>query len=131
MKETEILMALQAVLCHVSSRTMEMFVQMSKVYFLDSDILDKLQLRWTIIGYLVQFGLAPYFRVEIFSFTPWSWFSSKVLIKHLIEYLNESKWMLMWYFLIATNGRLLDLSLGLISLAMLALRIICILKRSS
>ena len=41
-KKTEILMVLQAVLCHVSSRTMEMFVQMSKVYFPDSDIPDKL-----------------------------------------------------------------------------------------
>ena len=39
-----------------------------KVYFLDSDILDKLRLGWTMIGYLVQFGLAPYYRVEIFSF---------------------------------------------------------------
>ena len=41
-KKTEILVVLQAVLCHVSSRTMEMFVQMSKVYFPDSDIPDKL-----------------------------------------------------------------------------------------
>ena len=45
-KKTEILMALQAVLCHVFSRTMKMFVQMSKVYFPDSDIPDKLQLGW-------------------------------------------------------------------------------------
>ena len=49
-------MALQVVLCRVSSRTMEMSVQMSKVYFPDSDILDKLQLGRTKIGYLVQFG---------------------------------------------------------------------------
>ena len=48
-KKTEFLMALQAVLCHVSSRTMEMFVQMSKVYFPDSDIPDKLQLGRTKI----------------------------------------------------------------------------------
>ena len=67
MKKTEILMALQAVLCQFSSRTMEMFGQMSKVYFPDSDIPDKLQLRWTKIGYLVQFGLAPYYRAQIFS----------------------------------------------------------------
>ena len=66
-KKTEILMALQAVLCHVSSRSMEMFVQMSKVCFPDSDIPDKLQLGWTKIGYLVQFGLAPYYRVQMFS----------------------------------------------------------------
>ena len=60
-------MALQAVLSHVSSRTMEMLVQMSKVYFPDSDIPDKLQLGWTKIGYLVLFGLAPYYREQIFS----------------------------------------------------------------
>ena len=66
-KKTKILMALQAVLCHVSSRTMEMFVQMSKVYFPDSDIPDKLQLGRTKIGYLVQFGLVPYYRAQIFS----------------------------------------------------------------
>ena len=46
-------MAWQTVLCHVSSRMMEMFVQMSKVYFPDSDIPDKLQLGQTKIGYLV------------------------------------------------------------------------------
>ena len=46
-KKTENLMALQAVLCQVSSRAMEMSMQMSKVYFPDSDILDKLQLGWT------------------------------------------------------------------------------------
>ena len=63
-KKTEINMALRAVLCHVSSRTMEMFMQMSKVYFPDS---DKLQLGWTKVGYLVQFGLAPYYRAQIFS----------------------------------------------------------------
>ena len=67
MKKTEILMALQAVLCQFSSRTMELFGQMSKVYFPDSDIPDKLQLGWTKIGYLVQFGLAPYYRAQIFS----------------------------------------------------------------
>ena len=61
-KKTEILMALQAVLCHVSSRTMEMFVQMSKVYFPDNDILNKLQLGRTKIGYLVQLDLAHYYR---------------------------------------------------------------------
>ena len=66
-KKTEIYMALQAVLCHVSSRTMEMFAQMSKVYFPDSDILNKLQLGWTKIGYLVQLDLAPYYRAQIFS----------------------------------------------------------------
>ena len=66
MKKTEILMALQAVLCHVSSRTMEMFVQMSIVYFPVSDIPDKLQLGRIKIGYLVQFGLAPYYRAQIF-----------------------------------------------------------------
>ena len=59
-------MALQVVLCHVSSRTMEMFVQMSKVYFPDSDIPDKLQLGQTKI-YLAQFGLAPYYRAQTFS----------------------------------------------------------------
>ena len=46
-KKTEHLMALQAVLCQVSSRVMEMSVQISKVYFPDSDIPDKLQLGWT------------------------------------------------------------------------------------
>ena len=67
MKKTEILMALQAVLCLVSSRTTEMFVQMSKFYFPDSYILDKLQLGRAKIGYLVQFGLAPYHRAQILS----------------------------------------------------------------
>ena len=43
-KKTENLMALQAVLCQVSSRAMEMSVQMSKVYIPDSDIPNKLQL---------------------------------------------------------------------------------------
>ena len=66
-KKTEILMALQAVLCHISSRTMEMVGQMSKVYFPDSDIPDKLQLGRTKVGYLVHFGLAPNYRVQIFS----------------------------------------------------------------
>ena len=47
MKKTENLMDLQAVLCQVSSRAMEMFMQMSKVYFPDSDTPDKLQLGWT------------------------------------------------------------------------------------
>ena len=46
---------------------MEVFVQMSKVYFPDSDIPDTLQLGRTKIGYLVQFGLAPYYRAQIFS----------------------------------------------------------------
>ena len=56
-----------AVLCHVSSRTMKMLVQMSKVYFPDSDILNKLQLGRTKIGYLVQFDLAPYYTAQLFS----------------------------------------------------------------
>ena len=46
---------------------MEMFVQMSKIYFPDSDIPDKLQLGRTKIGYLVQFGLVHYYRAQIFS----------------------------------------------------------------
>ena len=53
--------------CATMMEMMEMFVQMSKVYFPDSDIPDKLQLGWTKIGYLAQFGLAPYYRVQIFS----------------------------------------------------------------
>ena len=43
MKKTEILVALQCVLGHVSSRTMEIFLQISKVYFPDSDIPEKMQ----------------------------------------------------------------------------------------
>ena len=45
---------------------MEVFVQMSKVYFPDSDIPDTLQLGRTKIGYPVQFGLPPYYRAQIF-----------------------------------------------------------------
>ena len=60
-------MALQTVLCHVSSRVMEMFVQMSKGYFHDSGIPDKLHLGRIKIGYLVRFGLAAYYRAQIFS----------------------------------------------------------------
>ena len=56
-KQTEIFMALQAVLCYISSRTMEMFVQISKVYFPDSDIPHKLQVGREKIRYLIQFGL--------------------------------------------------------------------------
>ena len=67
MKKTEILVTLQAVLCYISSRMIEMFVQMLKVYFADKDILDKLELGQTKIGYLVQFDLASYYAAQIFS----------------------------------------------------------------
>ena len=99
-KTAEILMGLQAALCHTSSRTMEMFVQMSKDYFPDSNISDKLQLGQTKIGYLVQFGLAPYYieRRYLACYSLKLAFLQSlflVLMKHLTEYLNESKWMLM------------------------------------
>ena len=94
-KTGEILMGFQAVLCHTSSGMMELFVQISKDYFP-----DKLQLGQTKIGYLVQFGLAPYYieRRYLACYSLKLAFLQSlflVLMEHLTEYLNESKWMLM------------------------------------
>ena len=42
-KKTKRLMALQAVMCYVSHKTMEKFEQVPKFFFLDSSITNKLQ----------------------------------------------------------------------------------------
>ena len=76
-----------------------MFVQMSKVYFPDGDIPDKLQLGRTKIGYLAHFGLSPYYRAQIFSLLlPEAGFPPKFVscfdeVFNRISY--ENKWMFM------------------------------------
>ena len=60
-------MAIQSVMCHISHRTMEQFAEMLQVYCPDSDVPKHIQLGRTKIGYLIQFGLAPYYRAQIFS----------------------------------------------------------------
>ena len=65
-KEAEVLMAVQSVTNHVSNRTMEKFATISKVFFSDSQIASRVELGRTKIGYLITFGLAPYYRTQLF-----------------------------------------------------------------
>ena len=66
-KKTEILMAIQSVMSHISHRTMEEFAEMLEIYCPDSTVPKDMKLGRTKIGYLIQFGLAPYYTALIFS----------------------------------------------------------------
>ena len=46
---------------------MEKYVKLTKVLFPDSKIPEQLELGRTKLGYLLQFGLAPYYKEQLFS----------------------------------------------------------------
>ena len=46
---------------------MKKYVKLTKVLFPDSKIPEQLKLGRTKLGYLLQFGLAPYYKEQVFS----------------------------------------------------------------
>ena len=58
-KKAEMLLAVHSILAHTPQRTIEKYVEMTKVLFPDSKIPEQLELERTKLGYLLQFGLAP------------------------------------------------------------------------
>ena len=67
LKKAEILLAVHSNLTYTIQRTMEKYVKLTKVLLAESKILEQLELQRTKFGYLLQFGLAPYFKEQIFS----------------------------------------------------------------
>ena len=66
-KKSEILLAVHSILTYATQRTMEKCVKLTKVLFLDSKIPQQLELGRTKLGYLLQFGLAPHYKEQLFS----------------------------------------------------------------
>ena len=58
-KEGEMLLAVHSILAYTPQRTIEKYVEMTKVLSPDSKIPEQLELERTKLGYLLQFGLAP------------------------------------------------------------------------
>ena len=53
------LLAVHSILAHTPQRTIEKYVEMTKVLFPDIKISEQLELERIKLGYLFQFGLAP------------------------------------------------------------------------
>ena len=66
-KKAEILFAVHSILTHKTQTTMEKYVKLTKRLFPDSKIPEELELGRTKLGYLLQFGLAPYYKEQLFS----------------------------------------------------------------
>ena len=65
-KRTTIFIALKCVMAKLSYRCVEDLVVMFKIMFPDSEIPDQLQLKRTKLKYIIQFGLAVYYRKMLF-----------------------------------------------------------------
>ena len=66
-KKAETLLEVHSILTHTTQRTIEKYVKLTKVLFPDSKIPEQLELGRTKLGYLLQFGLAPYYKEQLFS----------------------------------------------------------------
>ena len=66
-KKAETLLEVHSILTHTTQRTIEKYVKLTKVLFPDSKIPEQLKLGRTKLGYLLQFGLAPYHKRQLFS----------------------------------------------------------------
>ena len=66
-KKTTILLALKCVISHLSQRCIESFVEFFPILFPDSSIPAQLELKRTKLGYIIQFGLAVYYKKLLFS----------------------------------------------------------------
>jgi hypothetical protein len=63
--KSEIFWCLQIVVNHIPFRTAERCTEGFKTQFPDSEIASKIQLKRTKIGYMVVFGLAPFFEKQL------------------------------------------------------------------
>lgn len=63
--KAEIIWCIQSVMTHLSFRSASSAVKAMKAMFTDSDIAQKMELQRTKVGYLIGFGLAPYFKNEL------------------------------------------------------------------
>ena len=61
-KKAETLLEVHGILTHATQRTIEKYVKLAKVLFPDSEIPEQLELGRTKLGYLLQFGLVPYYK---------------------------------------------------------------------
>ena len=66
-KKAETLLEVHSILTRTTQRTIEKYVKLTKVLFPDSKIPEQLKLGRTKLGYLLQFGLAPYHKRQLFS----------------------------------------------------------------
>ena len=60
--KAEILLEVHSILTHATQRTMEKYVKLTKVLFPDIKIPEQLKLGRTKLGYLLQYGLASYYK---------------------------------------------------------------------
>ena len=60
-------MAVHSILTHTTQRTRKKYVTLTKALFPDSKLPEQLELGRTKLGYLLQFGLASYYKEQFFS----------------------------------------------------------------
>ena len=65
--KAEIVLAIKSVTSHISARTMDEFPSLLQYIFPDSQIAKQVQLHRTKLGYVVNHGLAPYYKETIIS----------------------------------------------------------------
>ena len=65
--KAEILFAMQSVMSHFTNDSFNDFPAVFKLMFPDSEIASKILLGRTKHGYVVNYGLAPYFRGKLFN----------------------------------------------------------------
>ena len=64
--KTEIRFAMQSVISHFTGNTYNDFKALFKLFFSDSEVPSKVLLGRTRLGYVVNYGLAPYFKGQLF-----------------------------------------------------------------
>ena len=65
-RKAEVLLVMQSVVSHISHNNMDSFPDLFRLMFPDSNIASSMELGRTKIGFIINHGLAPYFKDKLF-----------------------------------------------------------------
>ena len=105
-KKAETLLEVHSILTHTTQRAIEKYVKLTKFLFPDSEIPEQLELGRTKLGYLLQFGLAPYYKSpHYFQLLVLHQNLYLALTRHLVTSEIRHKWMFMFFIFMRRNNK--------------------------